>query len=84
MKCPNKAKFRYTWAGQDESCCCEFHMRGINAVSQAMGAYQQFIPLVEKDIPCSSNINDEEIQEMDARGLSDRNTEVVADTEADG
>lgn len=55
MKCKNKAKFRYTWPGRDESYCCEEHAKGIQIVAQVIGAYQQMIPIEESEIECNSN-----------------------------
>ncbi len=57
-KCKNKAKFRYTWPGRDESVCCESHAVGIKAVANAIGLHLQIIPLSENDLKhgltCSS------------------------------
>lgn len=47
--CPNYARYRYTWPGQDESFCCEAHANKLAAVAKAIGTSQQFVELTEAD-----------------------------------
>ncbi|MCK5605669.1 hypothetical protein KAR91_27490 [Candidatus Pacearchaeota archaeon] len=47
IKCEEPAKFRYTWAGQDESFCCFKHGQQIRGVAQAIGYHVQLIELPE-------------------------------------
>ena len=58
--CQNFATFRYTWPGKDEAFCCTMHANGIQAVANAIGMYQQMIPIgvsSEADHPkCSSHV----------------------------
>ncbi len=43
-QCPEKADFRYTWPGNDESLICEEHARKMKAVASAMGYCCQILP----------------------------------------
>lgn len=47
--CPNFARYRFTWPGQDESFICEEHANKLKAVARAMGMHQQFIELTDAD-----------------------------------
>lgn len=66
--CQNFATFRYTWPGKDEAFCCTMHAKGIRAVADALGLYQQFIPItpcIEQDHPmCSSQVTTSEQESM--------------------
>lgn len=48
--CQNKAEYRYTWPGKDESLICDEHIGKLKAVANAIGMHLQVIPLSEKDI----------------------------------
>ena len=56
-QCPNKSKFRYTWAGRDESYACEDHAKQIQGLGNAMGYYVQMIPL-EVEGQCRNQVKD--------------------------
>lgn len=47
--CQNKAEYRYTWPGKDESLICDDHGRLLKGVANALGVYLQVIPLSEED-----------------------------------
>lgn len=49
--CDNKAQYRYTWPGQDESFICEEHSKKLRAVAQAMSFHLQLIPFPENELP---------------------------------
>ena len=44
-RCPNEAKYRFTWPGRDESYICEVHLPKLRAVAGAIGLPLQVIPL---------------------------------------
>lgn len=48
--CTEKAKYRFTWPGQDESFICEKHVGKLKTISAAMGFYLQIIPLTEEEL----------------------------------
>lgn len=57
-RCPEIAKFRYTWPGSIEIYVCEDHMNQFKHISEAMGFFMQFIPLEGTDLEglqCSQN-----------------------------
>ena len=43
--CNEKAKYRYTWPGRNESFICEEHSHKLMAVADAMGLPLQLIEL---------------------------------------
>ena len=45
MNCTNKAAYRFTWPGRDESFICEEHSKKLQAISNAMGMCVQLIPI---------------------------------------
>uniref|UniRef100_A0A6M3KFG2 Uncharacterized protein n=1 Tax=viral metagenome TaxID=1070528 RepID=A0A6M3KFG2_9ZZZZ len=45
--CDEKAAYRYTWPGRDESFICEKHVYNLQAIARAMGFPLQVIPLDE-------------------------------------
>jgi hypothetical protein len=45
MNCAEKAAYRFTWPGKDESFICEKHSQKLKTVADAMGLYIQLIPL---------------------------------------
>lgn len=47
MNCTEKAGYRFTWPGKDESFICEKHVSKLKAVANAMGLYVQVVPLEE-------------------------------------
>ena len=55
--CNNKAIYRYTWPGRDESFICERHVSWLKKVANAMGFSLQVIPLTEEQleggVPCN-------------------------------
>ena len=61
-QCTNKATFRYTWPGRDESFICADHTPKLEAVAAAMGLPLQVIALdpdVEHDRQtCQQQVRD--------------------------
>lgn len=45
MECTEKAAYRYTWPGKNESFICEKHVSKLIMVANAMGFPLQVIPL---------------------------------------
>ncbi|MEE9610373.1 MAG: hypothetical protein V3W19_03935 [Desulfatiglandales bacterium] len=45
-QCQNKATFRYTWPGKDESFICDEHEEQLRRIADAMGFHCQTIPIV--------------------------------------
>jgi len=48
-KCGNRAFYRYTWPGRDESYICTEHVNGLRALADAIGMYLQVIPLSHEE-----------------------------------
>lgn len=48
-KCPNRAEYRFTWPGKDESFVCMGHSDKLRNVAQAIGLHVQLIPIHESD-----------------------------------
>lgn len=48
--CTNKALYRYTWPGQNESGICEFHKPKLENIANAMGLPLQIIPLTVNEL----------------------------------
>lgn len=44
-RCKNKAKYRFTWPGKDESFICETCSIKLLGIASAMGLYVQIIPI---------------------------------------
>jgi len=57
-QCPNKSKYRYTWAGQDEKETCGDHAKQIQGLANAMGYYVQMIPL-EVEGQCRNQVKED-------------------------
>lgn len=49
MKCPNRANYRFTWPGKDESFICNGHVDKLKNVANAMGMHLQISPIHESD-----------------------------------
>lgn len=50
LTCSNRAIYRYTWPGNDESVICDSHARQIKKVAEVIGLHLQLIPLSEEDL----------------------------------
>ena len=48
--CENRARYRYTWPGKDESLICEEHVGKLRTVANAIGLYLQIVPLSMEDM----------------------------------
>ncbi len=60
-QCPNKAAYRYTWAGQDESFVCEEHEMQIKGIADALGYHCQTIPIIGYELleeQCRQQVKD--------------------------
>lgn len=49
MKCPNRAEYRFTWPGREESFVCMGHAEKVKNISNAMGFFCQLHPIHESD-----------------------------------
>jgi len=45
MQCSERALFRYTWPGKDESFICMDHALQLRGIAQALGLHLQMIVL---------------------------------------
>ena len=63
VQCKNKAAFRYTWPGKDESYVCNECAGGLKMLSGVMGCYLQMIPLGVEDVQCQQKKG--EVTEVD-------------------
>ena len=49
-ECENKAAYRFTWPGNDESYICEDHSTKLKGVAAAIGLHLQLVPTLGPDI----------------------------------
>lgn len=61
-KCQQKAIFRYTWPGRNESFICLEHAKRLLDIAHAMSFYVQVIPLLGDEVlelSCSQEMRNE-------------------------
>lgn len=64
-KCGEPAVFRYTWPGKEEAVVCTDCADKVRAIANAIGMFQQLIPLTPKDASpmdwptCQQNVKEE-------------------------
>jgi hypothetical protein len=67
--CENKAKFRYTWPGEDESLICSGHSIKLRMVADAMGLPLQLVPVQIGAGLCAQNVTGEKCEGCGGCGL---------------
>jgi hypothetical protein len=51
VNCTNRADYRFTWPGQNESWVCLVHAPWLRTVAASIGLPLQLIPLEPKETP---------------------------------
>jgi hypothetical protein len=66
--CENKAAFRFTWAGRDESFICQMHSGKLRAVAEAIGYGLQLIPINQNGQLCRQSVSGEKCKSCNGCG----------------
>jgi hypothetical protein len=69
MNCENKAAFRYTWPGKDESFVCSAHAMKLKWITDALQTHLQLVPVAKGQHDCKQQVEGIKCQRCDGCGL---------------
>jgi len=67
--CENRASFRFTWPGRDESFICSGHSVKLQIVADAIDFHLQLIPVEKGEQLCRQKVSGQKCRTCDGCGL---------------